>query len=144
MKIRNKYAILCGLLFAGLTGFVACNDKEEEAASVQNTYSKCLTNDDETSSKSIFNPDSLVVSCSNGVISVEHYDLKVNCGFQTVNVKVSMNGDTIRLTEFGLPENADCLCEINNFTQIKDIPSGRYVLIIENCNPEPYQQIINL
>lgn len=144
MKIKSKYAILCGLLFAGVMGFVACDDKEEKALSVENKYSKCLSHEEETLSEGIFGSDSLIVSCSNGVIYIEHYNLKVNCGFQTVNVSVSTNEDTIRVVEFGTPENADCLCEINNFAQIENISSGRYVLIIENCNPEPYKQIINL
>ena len=144
MKIRSKYAILCGLLFAGVMGFVACDDKEEKVLSVENRYSKCLSHEKEILSECIFSPDSLVVSCTNGVIYIEHYNLKVNCGFQTVNVSISTNEDTIRVVEFGTPENADCLCEINNFTQIENIPSGRHVLIIENCNPEPYKQIINL
>lgn len=144
MKIRSKYAILCGLLFAGVLGFVACNDKDENAISVENRHSKCLSHEDSVSSEGIFSPDSIAVSCSNGVIYIEHYNLKVNCGFQTVNVSISTNEDTIRVTEFGIPESADCLCEINNFAQIENIPSGRYVLIIENCNPEPYKHIVNL
>ena len=78
MKIRSKYAILCGLLFAGVLGFVACNDKDENAISVENRHSKCLSHEDSVSSEDIFSPDSIAVSCSNGVIYVEHYNLKVN------------------------------------------------------------------
>ena len=83
-------------------------------------------------------------SSLDGTLFVEHRNLAVNCGFKRVTVKTSTSNDTLTITEHGSPSPEDCICEINNSFQIRNIPKGRYVLVFKNCYPEPIVETVDL
>ena len=95
-------------------------------------------------SKGIETPDTVVISVSEGVVYVEHRHLSVNCAFETVSVSLLMEGSTVKVTEYGMPDDANCVCEINNSFRIENLPRGVYTIVVENCASGPYSQIVNI
>lgn len=135
---------MCPLLLAtGCFIMLACDKPEEMDVGISHIAStKCLPQSD-AAAKGITTPDTVSVRCSDGVIYVEHRHLMVNCGFETVNVTVTVDGNTIKVAEYGTPDDANCVCEINNSFQIDNVPQGTYTIVVENCHPAPFQQTIN-
>lgn len=105
---------------------------------------ECLPQEGHFSVKGIETPDTVAVSVSEGVVYVEHRHLSVNCAFERVGVSLLMEGSTVRVTEYGTPDDANCVCEINNSFRIENLPRGVYTIVVENCASGPYSQIVNI
>ena len=88
----------------------------------------------------VHDQDSLIVRYEDGTVYVEHYNLTVNCGFEKVYVNVKTKGDTIRIKEWDLSDDANCMCKVINGFHIDNVPHGTYVFVIENWFPAPYQE----
>ena len=92
----------------------------------------------------IHNPDTVFVTFNNNVINVEHRNMEVNCGFDTLIVNAVLVGDTIMVTEKATPNNANCYCDINANYQIgaNNLKTVHFI-IIKNLGVEVYRGIFN-
>lgn len=88
--------------------------------------------------------DSVAISYEEGTIHVTHYKLMVNCGFEEVHVSTAVSGDTIRINEWGEPNNANCICHIINDFDIGNVPHGTYTLVFENWHSGPHFETVEL
>ena len=81
--------------------------------------------------KGFHEPDSVVVFTTNRTTYVWHYNLEVNCGFDSIAVTGHFSGDTIIVTERDNPnKTANCECDVDNSFRINNIPKGGCYLII--------------
>ena len=77
--------------------------------------------------------DSVSVQIIDGTILVNHFNLEVNCGFDSVAVTTQVTGDTVTITETGIPVNAaNCMCDVNNSFRINNAPQDKFHLVIRN------------
>lgn len=141
-KVSN-WVLLGVLALGGCALLNACEEKTEtkglsDAKASNIVFSDCHNHNSDA--KGYNNPDSVSISYNNGTISVTHYNLIVNCGFQKVFVNVDVDGNTIRIGEWGYPENADCICEVDNSFEINNIPRGTYNIVFENWASGTYSQ----
>lgn len=148
MRKKRSFKTILLFLFAALTlSMTACKKTDtiaEDSFAVSNiVFSDCLQHHSSGEIKGLHNPDSISIDYHNGTIYVTHYNLIVNCGFENVNVNIDVASDTITILENGSPESADCMCEIDNSFEIKNVPSGSYTVIIKNWDPDPYCQTYN-
>lgn len=147
MRNRRKNVLLPWLLLMAMACVLsACGKQDGLIKNIdvsQVAPSNCKTYYERLASKGVETNDSIDVRYDNGVVYVKHHNLAVNCGFKEVVVSVSVSGDTIRVTETGVPENANCVCEIDNSFQINNVPHGTYVLVVENCVPTAYTRMFN-
>lgn len=128
---------------------ISCGkDKDDNReVSVSNiAFSECLYRYDAEGWNS---PDSVAFSYKDGTLHVAHNNLSVNCGYKQVDVNVKLFGDTIAISEWGHPENANCVCDINNSFDINNLPHGVYHVIVNNwykdvCGRVPYHTTITL
>ena len=92
----------------------------------------------------IHNPDTVYVTFNNNVINVEHRNMEVNCGFDTLIVNAVLVGDTIMVTEKATPNNANCYCDINTNYQIEanNLKTVHFI-IIKNLGVEVYRGRFN-
>ena len=153
----SKALLLVAVALIGVAIATSC--KKEKSTNVHRPDSSLINNNIDTihdvsfsecihhSSKGIYNQDTVIVNCSNGIINVQHYNLEVNCAFDTVVVTSSIIGDTIKIVEKGIPEDgANCQCDINTSYQITNVKTGTYHLSVWNglMNREIFNcQIIN-
>ena len=153
----SKALLLVAVALVGVAIATSC--KKEKSTNVYKPDSSLINNNIDTihdvsfsecihhSSKGIYNQDTVIVNCSNGIINIQHYNLEVNCAFDTVVVTSSIIGDTIKIVEKGIPEDgANCQCDINTSFQIKNVKTGTYHLSVWNglMNREIFNcQIIN-
>lgn len=151
MKRNKEIKVFSALLITVLAFSMAACEKNEKATTdlanlkVSNIVSSdCLLhNESNNNTKGLYNPDSMTVSYNNGTIYITHYNATVNCGFEKVNVHATISGDTIKITERSYPDDANCLCEIENSFEINNVPHGTYVILLENWEPAPYCQTFN-
>lgn len=134
-------SLLMGAMVLSMTACEKTNKILESNFAVSNIESSdCLQHHASRGVKGRYNPDSISINYHNGTVYVTHYNLMVNCGFEKVNVDIDVDSDTIRILESGYPVNADCMCDIDNSFEIKNVPSGLYTVIIENWDSNPYCQ----
>ncbi|MBO7542068.1 MAG: hypothetical protein J6T33_10470, partial [Bacteroidales bacterium] len=95
-------------------------------------------------SEKIHNPDTVFVTFNNNVINIEHRNMDVNCGFDTLIVNAVLVGDTIMVTEKATPNNANCYCDINTNYQIgaNNLKTAHFI-IIKNLGVEVYRGRFN-
>ena len=143
MKTKKTLRILVPTVVALATLVVISCEKENlsRAKVADVSFSECLLH---LMEKGYEHPDTILTHYSDGTLFVEHRNLAVNCGFKRVTVKTSTSNDTLTITEHGSPSPEDCICEINNSFQIRNIPQGRYVLVFKNCYPEPIVETVNM
>lgn len=144
-KLKPNFVLLVAVLVLTIT---ACekgekNPTETTKINVSNIVSTDCLNENGNGIKGIYESDSVFFSYQDGTLNVTHYNLSVNCGFDSVTVNVQMSGDTIIIDEYGYPDNQNCVCDINNSFQINNIPRGMYTIIMRNWTPSNYQQTIN-
>ncbi|MBR4198203.1 MAG: hypothetical protein IKQ94_05450 [Bacteroidales bacterium] len=153
----SKALLLVAVALIGVALTTSC--KKENSTNVRESNNVLNSNNIDTihdvsftecihhSSKGFYNQDTVIVNCSNGIINIQHYNLEVNCAFDTVVVTSSIIGDTIKIVEKGIPEDgANCQCDINTSFQIKNVKTGTYYLSVWNglMNREVFNcQIIN-
>ncbi len=130
-----------GAMVLSMTACEKTNKTLEPNFAVSNIeFSDCLQHHDSRGVKGRYNTDSVSINYHNVYKRQTHYNLIVNCGFERVDVDINVSSDTIRILESGYPENADCMCDIDNSFEIKNVPSGLYTVIIENWDSNPYCQ----
>ena len=136
--------IMATAILAGAMFFAGCEkEKKTETGNINVSnvsFTSCI-------SHRVHNQDSIVVSTNNGTIYVTHYNLEVNCGFEKIDVNTQISGDTIIVTERGVPDNtANCLCDVNNLFQLNNVPQGRYLLQLFNEMNEKmvFEKFINM
>ena len=145
-KIR-KTKILPPLLLAALAlSMAACTKTgivDLSTIEVTSVFSsECLTS--HITGKGWDNPDTIDVQYNDGTLIVHHKNLSVNCDFDSVDVNLATSNDTITIFEDGSTNSADCICEIENHFQIKNLPQGNYVLVFKSCKPSPIIITLNL
>lgn len=142
MKLNSKRVVLSAALAMGIAAFamVGCEKSGLENARVSHvSFTECKSHANSMEEKGMSTPDTVSIRYEAGTVYVDHYHLGVNCAFDTVNVALTMNDDTIRILEYGTPDEANCICETNNSFQIDNVPHGTYTIIVENFYPAPYQ-----
>lgn len=149
MKQGSKRKTIPPLLLLSLLslGMISCEKQGSNSnvgsgvAVSQLSFTECHP---QTYALKVMDEERIEVSRSDGVIYVNHRNLSVNCGFETVQVTVSVEGNTIRVSERGVPDNANCICSIDNSFQIVNVPRGPVTLVVETFAPEPHQQTFNI
>lgn len=125
------------LLSALLLTVLGCS-KKEMAGPYADTYlanittSDCMMKTDALAAKDM-NTDSIEVTLNNGIISVTHYNMLLDCGTgEHIVTTMETVGDTVTVTEnVGEQGLVDCLCLYNNSFQIVNPPAGRFTLVIK-------------
>ena len=152
MKHINIKTIAAALLLTGTLAVLACN-KEGDAtrADVQSiTNNGCHYHTDKQAleAKDTFSDnDSIGYSYSHGTLYITHYNLLVNCAFESngIDVDIATQGDTITICEYAHGgDMADCICRTDNSFLIAHLPHGTYTLVFLSCYPEPYRLTVTL
>ena len=145
-NLRKYLPLMAAALLAGALLLLVGCEKEKEIHVSKISFTSCISHKN-TGQKGHRNPDSIVVRTNNGTIYVSHFFLCVNCGFENVTVSLQISGDTVNVTEKGVPDNtANCMCEVNNSFRINNIPQGKYHLFFYNGMDDKliYDYSINL
>lgn len=77
----------------------------------------------------------------NGVLTVTHHNLLVNCGAfaNGIDVDISIDGNTVTINEWEHDGPvADCLCFTDNMFQIVNLPRGTYTFVFTRWSTAPY------
>lgn len=122
---------IMGMVLVGLVFAVSCKKEKNDVSATDDTFTPCHGYNGPD--KGFYNPDSVVVSYSNGIVTVTHYNLTVTCGFSTVGSRITKSNDTIRIVEYD-DGMANCICETDHTFRINNI-KGRWTLVLERCNP---------
>ena len=128
---------LLAVALAGVVFATSCKkDKNENKANELTvsdiSFTPCHHGSED---KGFYNPDSVAVSYSNGIVYVTHYNLGVNCGWQDIEVRCHQSHDTIFVEEIEVtPVQADCMCETNNSFSINNV-KGLRTMVFESCHP---------
>lgn len=86
-------------------------------------------------------PERVAFSYRNGVLTVTHYNILVNCAFESngIDVAIHVDGDTVTIDEREHDgPMADCMCRTDNTFQIVDLPRGTYTFVFNTWYPSPY------
>lgn len=144
--MKKHLFALVGVIVACIVLMISCRKESSENNGIKVTdirFSECMSHYDSPADKGFYSPDSVEVSVKEGQISVVHYNLMVNCGYEDVHVGVSQSNDTLRVKEWETGPTANCLCDINNSFTIQNLPAGAYHVIFESCTPQPIEIDIN-
>ena len=153
MKRQLSGLTATAVILAGALLFANC--KKGDLYSPQSVVEKNTTishvlftsckNHRNTMQKGFHEPDSVVVFTVNRTTYVWHYNLEVNCGFDSIAVTGQFSGDTIIVTERDIPNNtANCECDVNNSFRINNIPKGGcYLIIYDSRDRKVYEGIIH-
>ena len=86
-------------------------------------------------------PERVEFSYRNGVLTITHYNMWVNCAFELngIDVAIHVDSNTVTVDEWEHDgPMADCICRTDNTFQIVDLPRGTYTFVFNSWNPSPY------
>ena len=147
----KKRIILLAAAAASLVS-IACNKTGDTSRiTVQNISNNgCIYHTDHASlveKDQDFSTDSIGYSYSHGTLYITHYNLLLNCAFESggIDVDIVTEGNTITIREYEHDGPiADCICFTDNSFQIANLPHGTYTLVFLSCYPEPYRVTITV
>jgi len=90
------------------------------------------------------NKGSIQISYIDGELFIEHYDARINCGYEVINVATSYKNDPIDIYYWEEPDDADCYCKVDFSYSAGKFEPGTYRLVIHHFMNEVYNQIIIL
>lgn len=152
MKHTGTICLAASLLIACAAVALSCTKQGDTTnPTVQNiTNSGCNHHTDHqalSQKDPIDAPDSVAIDYSEGILYVTHFNLLVNCAFESsgIDVNLAVDGNTITIeeTEHDGPL-ADCICRTNNSFQIANLPHGTYTLVFRSWYPSPHSVTVTI
>lgn len=132
---RTFFIPFAAILLTALFFATACKKDKENSTLNVSTVSFTPCHDSRAPyEKDLHDADSVVVSYSNGTVTVTHFYLTISCDFSYVAARVTQNNDTIRVDEYSDGGYVDCVCETNHTFQINNV-KGTRTLVLEDCYP---------
>ncbi len=120
--------------------FVQCEEEtaEETPIGALTAFSDCLDKKQTSNIQSLDNNLSCITyNLNNGLLELNHYNAGFNCCPEAITADISLNGDTIVISEHEDNALCNCNCLYNLQLEIQNISSGEYHMILN----EPYAPI---
>jgi hypothetical protein len=128
--LKYPFIALIGLLFITFA-VISCEKlttksnphNNELNLQVSNMWNSGCKNYQEDSLKNV------LITYRDSSLYINHTAL-LNCGYDTVNVTMSVHDNVITLSEEESPTNANCVCKVDIAYSVGPVPAGTYQIIV--------------